>query len=143
MVHTRSWPREASYFSLMKSNQKSSQQKCFFARGAFALQTSQNHGLLNLTSTSFAHSSASVRFANAPAIAQAIIFCLLSPEAVLLTEEEIIGIFFRNPLSAAGEERVIQRSADRVSRLRQFQHFANNPPPPSMYIYQLSSAFYI
>jgi hypothetical protein len=34
----------ASYFSLMKSNQKSSQQKCFFALMAFALQSGQNHG---------------------------------------------------------------------------------------------------
>jgi len=135
MVHTRSWPREGLYFSLMKSNQKSSQQKCFFAHGAFALQTSQNHGLLNLTSTSFAHSSASVRFANAPAIAQAIIFCLLSPEAVLLTEEEIIGIFFRNPLSAAGEERVIQRSADRVSSLRRAKRPIANNPPTAKHVY--------
>jgi hypothetical protein len=57
----------------MKSNQKSSQQKCFFALTAFTPQINQNHGLLNLTSTSFAHSSASARFANAPATAQAII----------------------------------------------------------------------
>jgi hypothetical protein len=32
---------------LIQSNQKSSQQKCFFARKAFTLQISQNHGLLN------------------------------------------------------------------------------------------------
>ncbi len=39
----------------------------------FAPQSKQNHGLLNLTSTLFAHSSASARFANAPTAAQATI----------------------------------------------------------------------
>ncbi|NHA04998.1 hypothetical protein G7092_14400 [Mucilaginibacter sp. HC2] len=57
----------------MKSNQKSSQHKCFFARKAFTLQSRQNHGLLNLTPTSFAHSHASARFANAPAAAPPVI----------------------------------------------------------------------
>jgi len=44
--------------------------------------------LLNLTSTSFAQTLASARFANALAAAQPIIVCPFSSEAVLLTEEE-------------------------------------------------------
>jgi len=40
---------------------------------AFTLQIRQNHGLLNLTSTSFTHSFASARFANALASARAYI----------------------------------------------------------------------
>ncbi|MGF7038411.1 hypothetical protein [Mucilaginibacter lappiensis] len=77
---------------MIQSNQRSSQQKCFFAHKAFALQTSQNHGLLNLAATSFAQSSASARFANAPAITQSIMFCPLSAEAYLLTGRTMVRI---------------------------------------------------
>ncbi|WP_172337596.1 hypothetical protein [Mucilaginibacter sp. SG564] len=79
----------ASYFSLMKSNQKSSQQKCFFTLLAIALQSGQNHGLLNLTSTSFAHyPPLQVRFAMPLQPHKPSSFCPLSPEAYLLTGEE-------------------------------------------------------
>ncbi|MDN3549688.1 hypothetical protein [Mucilaginibacter aquaedulcis] len=69
--------RRASHFCRHKSNQKGFQQRGFFAAQAFTLQSSQNHGLLNLTSTSFAHCPASARFANAPPNTQANMFCLL------------------------------------------------------------------
>jgi hypothetical protein len=70
----------------MKSNQKSSQQKCFFALVAFALQIGQNHGLQILTSTSFAHyPPLQVRFAMPLHPHNPALFCPLSPEAYLLT----------------------------------------------------------
>jgi hypothetical protein len=47
------------------------------------------------TSTSFAHALASVRFANAPSTTQVNLFCLLSPEAYLLTEKEKIFLYKR------------------------------------------------
>jgi hypothetical protein len=58
---------------LIQSNQKSSQQKCFFALLAFALQNGQNHGLQLFCATSFAQSYASAKTCYAPAIAQATI----------------------------------------------------------------------
>ena len=67
---------------------------------------------------SLAHVIASAKFANAPATAQANIFCPLSPEAVLLTGKKY-GLENFLPFSAAGEERVVQRSAGGVSGLRQ------------------------
>ncbi|WP_143013920.1 hypothetical protein [Mucilaginibacter sp. OK268] len=56
---------------------------------AFAPQSSQNHGLLNLTSNRSHYSPASARFANASAVTQATIFCPLSSEAYLLTEKKM------------------------------------------------------
>jgi hypothetical protein len=77
MAYTRSWPREGLYFCRHKSNQKGFQQKGFFAAHGPILQSSQNHGLLNFTSTSFLSTSSSERFANAPPNTQANMFCLL------------------------------------------------------------------
>ncbi|MBB6127246.1 hypothetical protein [Mucilaginibacter lappiensis] len=56
---------------------------------ALALQSGQNHGLLNLTSTSFAHSPASARFANALATAQSSIVLPAFGRSIADGEEEI------------------------------------------------------
>jgi hypothetical protein len=53
-----------------------------------AMQIRQNHGLQLFCPTSFAHALASAKICYAPAIAQATTFCLLSPEAYLLTGGE-------------------------------------------------------
>ena len=80
---------KARHFCRHKSTQKGCHQKCFFAHKAFTPQSGQNHGLLNLTSTAFAHSLTSIRFANAPATAQSTI---------------VLPAFARS-LSAAGEKK--------------------------------------
>jgi hypothetical protein len=67
---------------LIKSNQKSSQQKCFFAAQAFALQNGQNRGWDYFALTLFTP-TAKTPYAlqpHSPAL-----FCPFSPEAVLLT----------------------------------------------------------
>jgi len=112
--------RWGCYFCLdTKVTKRSSHQKCFFALLAFALQISQNHGLLNLTSTSFAQIPASARFANAPATAQATIVLPAFVRSCSADGGKVpIRRNFPSPLSAAGEERGVQRSADGVSRLR-------------------------
>jgi hypothetical protein len=73
----------------MKSNQKSSHQRGFFAAQASALQIRQNLGLLNLTSTSLAHyPTLQVRLAMPLQPHSPPLFCPLSPEAYLLTEKK-------------------------------------------------------
>jgi hypothetical protein len=117
---------------LIQSNQKSSQQKCFFAHKASTLQIRQNHGLLNLASTLFAHSLASARFANAPATALPIMFCRLSSEAYLLTwkkDGKYKCVIARNEAISLGQilgPVILSLSKDRAQRLptmlRQAQH---------------------
>jgi len=82
----------ASYFCRHKSNQKGCQQKCFCALIAFALQTWQNHGLLNFAATSFAHIPASGKIANALTAAQATI---------------VLPAFVRSRSADGGEEKDI------------------------------------
>ncbi|NOW96856.1 hypothetical protein [Mucilaginibacter sp. SG564] len=98
MVYNRSWPREGqSRFSLWfvffgtqegfavcrhKSNQKGFSRNAFLPHKALALQTGQNHGLLNLTATSFA--ALQVRFAMPLQAYYPPSFYPLSPEAYLL-----------------------------------------------------------
>jgi hypothetical protein len=68
---------------LIQSNQKSSQQKCFFAALAFALQNGQNLGWNYFAPVRFPHAHAKTSYAlpsHNPAL-----FCPFSPEAVLLT----------------------------------------------------------
>src|SRR5476651_172814 len=125
-----------SYFSLMKSNQKSSQQKCFFARKASALQIGQNLGRNYFAHTRISPTHAKTSYALQPHSPPS--FCPLSPEAVLLTGKgkailnsqainlKILQLL--NPLSTAGEERVVQRSVDRVSRCRHARSIAGFNP---------------
>jgi hypothetical protein len=62
---------------------------------AFALQTGQNHGLLNLTSTLFAHyPTLQIRFAMPLQPHKLPSFCPLSPEADLLTGKKILDKIF-------------------------------------------------
>jgi hypothetical protein len=73
----------------MKSNQKSSHQKCFFAHLAFALQIGQNHGLQLFCATSFAHFPVLQQKLAMPLLPhRPPLFCPLSPEAYLLTGEK-------------------------------------------------------
>ncbi|QHS57487.1 hypothetical protein GWR56_18760 [Mucilaginibacter sp. 14171R-50] len=75
---------------MIQSNQKSSQQKGFFAAHGHYLQSMQNHGLQNLASTSFAHSHAlQASIAMPLPRSRPPSFCPLSPEAALLTTENI------------------------------------------------------
>jgi hypothetical protein len=69
---------------LIKSNQKSSQQKCFFTLKASALQNGQNLGwdYFALTLISLAAKTPYALPPHNPAL-----FCPFSPEAVLLTED--------------------------------------------------------
>jgi hypothetical protein len=76
---------------LIQSNQKSSQQKCFFSLNGFALQIGQNHGLQTVAPLRLCKASASANICYAPATAQATMFCPLSPEAYLLTGEDSKG----------------------------------------------------
>jgi hypothetical protein len=78
-----------SYFSLMKSNQKSSQQKCFFAHEAFALQIEQNLGRNYFAHARISLTHAKTSYALQPHSPPS--FCPLSPEAVLLTGKERKG----------------------------------------------------
>jgi hypothetical protein len=74
--------KRASPYVLIQSNQKSSQQKGFFAAPAFAPQIGQNHGL-----ESFALCARSLprfcKISYALAAHRPPLFCPLSPEAVL------------------------------------------------------------
>ena len=81
---------------------------------SFTLQISQNHGLLNLTSTSFAQSSASARFANAPAATQATIVLPAFARSCSADKGGIRKNVF-TPLCGVAGGRVIQRSVDRLS----------------------------
>jgi hypothetical protein len=70
---------------LIKSNQKSSQQKCFFALKASALQNRQNLGW-DYFALALIFPAAKTPYAlppHSPAL-----FCPFSPEAVLLTGRE-------------------------------------------------------
>ncbi|WP_295712332.1 hypothetical protein [Mucilaginibacter sp.] len=86
-------PREGCYFCLdTKVTKKSSQQIGFFAAQASALQTGQNHGLLNLASTSFALGLPFGNVHYAPPAHYPTKFCPLSPETYLLTGRETTAI---------------------------------------------------
>jgi hypothetical protein len=73
----------------MKSNQKSSQQRGFFAAQAFALQIDQNHGLQlfapNFRSPTLLQNLLCPCSRTVPPL-----FCPLSPEAYLLTGGRIV-----------------------------------------------------
>jgi hypothetical protein len=89
MSHTRSWPREGQSLCSHKVTKRLVSRNASLPHLAFALQIGQNHGLLNLTSTSFAQF---------PTLRQGLLmplqphypasFCPLSPEAYLLTGEK-------------------------------------------------------
>jgi hypothetical protein len=72
------------YFCLIKSNQKSSQQKCFFALMASALQNRQNLGW-NYFALTLLTPAAKTSYALPPHCPA--LFWPFSPEAVLLTGE--------------------------------------------------------
>jgi hypothetical protein len=68
---------------LIQSNQKSSQQKCFFVLKASALQNEQNLGWNYFAPSHLPHARAKTSYAlqpHSPAL-----FCPFSPEACLLT----------------------------------------------------------
>ncbi|MDN3547159.1 hypothetical protein [Mucilaginibacter aquaedulcis] len=55
MAKSRSWPREGPVtFVATKVTKKAFSRKASLPHKAFTPQSSQNHGLLNLTATSFA-----------------------------------------------------------------------------------------
>jgi hypothetical protein len=81
-----------SYFCRHKSNQKGCQQRGFLAAPASALQTGQNHGLLNLASTLFALGLPFGNVHYAPPAHYPAKFCPLSPETYLLTGRETTAI---------------------------------------------------
>jgi hypothetical protein len=72
-------------FVATKVTKKAVSRKASLPHGALALQINQNHGLQNICSTSFTQG---LRFANIampfPAL-KSPLFCLISPEAGLLT----------------------------------------------------------
>jgi hypothetical protein len=70
----------------MKSNQKSSQQKCFFALRASALQNAQNLGWNYFAPATLAHYRQKLPMPRSRTIPA--LFCPFSPEAVLLTGRE-------------------------------------------------------
>jgi len=70
----------------MKSNQKSSHQRGFFALLASALQIKQNHGLQLFCATSFPHFHRFSKNLLCPSSrTKPALFCPISPEAYLLT----------------------------------------------------------
>jgi hypothetical protein len=86
---SRSWPRGARYFCLdTKVPKKSSQQIGFFAHKTFALQSGQNHGLQLFCPATLALSQCFCKNLLCPFLrSRPPLFCPLSPEAYLLTEE--------------------------------------------------------
>jgi len=66
-----------------KAPKNSSQQKCFFALGAIALQNAQNLGWNYFAPARLVHARAKTSYALQPH--NPALFCPFSPEAVLLT----------------------------------------------------------
>ncbi|MBB5396144.1 hypothetical protein [Mucilaginibacter sp. AK015] len=73
---------------MIQSNQKSSQQKGFFAAQGFTPQIVQNHGLETFAPRFAAQASRFSKISYALATLKATMFCPLSAEAVLLTGQE-------------------------------------------------------
>jgi hypothetical protein len=68
---------------LIQSNQKSSQQRGFFAAQASALKSIRTTGCNIFAPLRSLNPLTSAKICYAPAITQAIMFCLISPEAYL------------------------------------------------------------
>jgi hypothetical protein len=91
---------------------------------AFALQIGQNHGLQLFCPTSFAQPCASAKTCYAPATAQANTVLSAFIRGCSADGRKVwAGKFLPHPLSACGGERVVQRSAEGVSRLRPINYF--------------------